>query len=109
VQITLESHDPAIHERIVSAPGAWQETVAGIRSALASPLFVMTNTTLLKDNSPYLVQTLAFLNELGVPTIGLNGLIHSGRGTCNPQALGEDELPPCWKSPRHMLPPAASA
>jgi radical SAM protein with 4Fe4S-binding SPASM domain len=93
VQITLESHDSAIHDKIVSAPGAWQETVSGIRSALASPLFVMTNTTLLKDNSAYLSQTLAFLQELGVPTIGLNGLIHSGRGAANPQALHEDELP----------------
>jgi radical SAM additional 4Fe4S-binding domain len=93
VQITLESHDPAIHDRIVSAPGAWQETVAGIRSALDSPLFVMTNTTLLKDNSAYLKQTLDFLKDLGVPTVGLNSLIHSGRGTANAQALREDGLP----------------
>lgn len=93
VQITLESHDPAIHERIVCASGAWEETVAGIRSALASPLFVMTNTTLLKENSAYLQKTLDFLKDLGVPTIGLNGLIHSGRGAANAQALREDELP----------------
>ncbi|HEX2980681.1 MAG TPA: PqqD family peptide modification chaperone, partial [Anaerolineaceae bacterium] len=47
VQITLESNDPAIHDRMVMAPGAWQETVQGLRNALASRLFVMTNTTML--------------------------------------------------------------
>ncbi len=93
VQITLESHDPSIHEHIVRASGAWEETVSGIRSALDSPLFVMTNTTLLKDNCVYLKETLDFLKDLGVPTIGLNGLIHSGRGASNTQALREDELP----------------
>src|SRR5512136_34634 len=36
VQITLESHDEAIHERMVAAPGAWRETVQGIRNALAA-------------------------------------------------------------------------
>jgi len=92
VQITLESHDAAIHNKIVSAPKAWDETVAGIRAALGTRLFVMTNTTLLRSNSPYLADTLAFLAKLGLPTIGLNGLIHSGRGAANTEALHESEL-----------------
>ena len=29
VQITLESHDPAIHDLMVASKGAWEETVAG--------------------------------------------------------------------------------
>jgi radical SAM protein with 4Fe4S-binding SPASM domain len=93
VQITLESHDPAIHNRIVVQPGAHAQTTAGIRNALATRLFVMTNTTLLRENSARLADTLAFLSELGVPTIGLNGLIHSGRGAAYSQGLSEAELP----------------
>jgi len=92
VQITLESHDPAIHNRIVANPQAWQQTTDGIRQALKTHLFLMTNTTLLAENSPYLAETLNFLSELGVPTVGLNGLIHSGRGVSNPQALQESQL-----------------
>jgi len=92
VQVTLESHDPAIHNRIVANPQAWQQTIDGIRQALKTRLFLMTNTTLLAENSPYLAETLAFLSELGVPTVGLNGLIHSGRGVSNPQALQENQL-----------------
>ena len=92
VQITLESHQPEVHNHIVASPNAWAETVAGIRAALGTRLFVMTNTTLLRSNSPYLADTLAFLAELGLPTIGLNGLIHSGRGAANTEALRESEL-----------------
>ena len=94
VQITLESHDPHIHDRMVSGPGAWHETVAGIRNALDSHLYVMTNSTLLQNNAPFLRQTLEFLASLGVPTVGLNALIYSGHGVQVGTGLSESELPP---------------
>lgn len=93
VQITLESHDPEIHDAIVAAKGAWQQTVKGIANALDTPLFVMTNTTLLRDNAPYFDKTLDFLASIGVPTVGLNGLISSGRGADFSGGLSERELP----------------
>ena len=94
VQITLESHDPEIHDAMVRRTGAWSQTVQGLKNALSSRLFVMTNTTLLQDNSPYLEQTLDFLGKLGVPTLGLNALIYSGRGLTVGKGLPEDALPP---------------
>ncbi len=98
VQVTLESHDPAIHDLMVGgnspSHGAWKQTVAGLRNALGSRLFVMTNTTLLQHNAPTLAQTLEFLSELGVPTLGLNALIYSGRGASVGTGLKEDELAP---------------
>lgn len=94
IQITLESHDPLIHDSMVHARNAWKQTVAGLQHALESPLFVMTNTTLLKENSPYLADTLAFLASLGVPTLGLNALIYSGRGLTVGTGLREEELTP---------------
>ena len=93
VQITLESHDPNIHEAMVNARGVWKQTVAGIRNALETPLFVMTNTTMLRANSPTLTQTLEFLASIGVPTVGLNALIYSGRGLTVNSGLAETELP----------------
>ena len=93
VQITLESHDEAIHDQLVAHPGAWRETVAGLRNALASRLFVMTNTTLLRENSPHLPETMRFLADLGVPTVGFNALIYSGRGASVGTGLHEAELP----------------
>ena len=93
VQITLESHQAEIHDRMVLSRGAWRQTVAGIRNALDTPLYVMTNTTLLADNTPSLRQTLDFLAELGVPTVGLNALIYSGKGRQVGSGLPEAELP----------------
>ena len=101
VQITLESHDEAIHDRMVGAPGAWKQTVAGLRNCLQSRLYVMTNTTLLAENSRHIEATLDFLAELGVPTVGLNALIYAGRGRTVGTGLHETELVPLMSLARH--------
>lgn len=95
-QITLESHLPEVHDQMVRRQGAWEETTAGIRNALATRLFVMTNTTLLQSNGApeKLTPMLAFLAELGVPTVGLNALIYSGAGRDVGTGLVEASLPP---------------
>ena len=54
----------------------------------------MTNTTMLQNNSPYLGETLDFLASQGVPTIGLNALIYSGRGASVGSGIAEKDLPP---------------
>ncbi len=94
VQITLESHLPPIHDAMVRAGGAWQDTVAGLKNVLKTRLFVMTNTTLLEDNYRNLADTLDFLADLGVPTFGLNALIYSGHGESVGTGLNEEALPP---------------
>lgn len=93
VQITLESSNPGIHDRMVASKGAWQHTIVGIRNVLGTRLFVMTNTTLLTHNTPFLAETLDFLAELGIPTVGLNALIYSGRGANVGTGLPERDLP----------------
>ena len=74
VQITVESCDEQIHNQMVCAKGAFKQTIRGLKNALASPLYVMTNTTMLKTNVHKISDTLDFLADLGVPTIGLNAL-----------------------------------
>jgi len=102
VQITVESHDPVVHDAIVCSPGAWEDTIAGVKNALASRLYVMTNTTMLQSNSPYLRETLAFLAELGVPTVGLNALIYSGKGAQVGTGLSAEALPALLTLARQM-------
>jgi radical SAM protein with 4Fe4S-binding SPASM domain len=94
VQITVESHDPWIHASMVQSPSAWYQTINGLRNALESPVFVMTNTTMLTNNVSSLETTLKFLAELGVPTVGLNALIYSGHGATVGTGLDEKELKP---------------
>ncbi len=109
VQITLESHDAAIHDRMVlpsamaasaAGSGAWADTVAGLRNVLTMRMYVMTNTTLLRHNAPFLAETLQFLADTGVPTVGLNALIYSGRGLEVDTGLAESELPPLLETAR---------
>jgi radical SAM protein with 4Fe4S-binding SPASM domain len=103
VQITLESHDPGIHDEMVAARGAWQDTVAGLKNALSTKLYVMTNTTLLKNNSARLAETLQFLSDLRVPTFGLNALIYSGKGQSVGTGLPETSLPPLLEMARNHV------
>lgn len=91
VQITVESCQPDIHNEMVGAKG-FDQTIKGLENALHSPLYVMTNTTMLRNNFDSIPVTLDFLASKGVPTIGLNALIHSGRGSSVGTGLPEWEL-----------------
>ena len=94
VQITIESSHKAVHDQMVRAAGAWDDTVAGIRNALEAGLFVMTNTTLLQANANHIEETIEFLAGLGVPTIGCNALIYSGKGKEVGTGIPEADLAP---------------
>ncbi len=94
VQFTLESRTPEIHDSMVARRGAWKQTVAGIRNALASGMFIMTNTTLLAENCGDIGATIDFLGDLGVPTVGFNALIYSGHGASVGTGLPETALAP---------------
>lgn len=102
VQITLESHDPAIHDRMVNAHGAWDETIAGLKNVIATKLYVMTNTTMLSHNCNTIAETLQFLADLGVPTVGLNALIYAGKGKTVGTGLDEKELPNLLEDARRL-------
>lgn len=102
VQITFESSDPKVHDLMVCHPGAWPETLAGIKNALASKLYVMTNTTMLTTNVSTIPSTLEFLADMGMPTVGLNALIYSGRGKNVGTGLSEAQLYPLLESAKSI-------
>ncbi len=94
VQITVESSDADIHDQMVGLKGAHKQTIQGLRNVLETPLYVMTNTTMLQDNVHTIPDTLDFLAEIGVPTVGLNALIYSGHGETVGTGLPEKDLAP---------------
>lgn len=94
VQITVESCDEQIHDQMMRAKGAFKQTIQGLKNALQARLYVMTNTTMLRTNVHTIPDTLDFLADLGVPTIGLNALIYSGQGLTVGTGLKESELQP---------------
>ncbi len=93
VQVTLHSHRPEVHDAMVAAR-SFEQTVAGIRTALETPLHVITNGTLTQANSGEIEETLTFLHDLGISTFALNGMIYSGGGDRNPDAIPQAALPP---------------
>jgi len=94
VQITVESCEADIHDEMMRSKGAFKQTIKGLKNALNSPLYVMTNTTMLRTNVDTIPDTLDFLADIGVPTIGLNALIYSGNGLTVGTGLAESELQP---------------
>ena len=93
VQITLASHDETIHNAVNGAD-AFRQTVAGIESALAEGLHAITNTTVMRQTASGIEQTVEFLHGLGLRTFAMNGMIDSGGGFRDPQAVREEELAP---------------
>ncbi len=94
VQITLESHLPAIHDQMVGVKGAWAETLAGLKRFIATDIYTITNTTLTQLNRPHITETVKFLAKLGQKQFAMNGLIYSGSGAAvaNNLAIPEEDL-----------------
>jgi radical SAM protein with 4Fe4S-binding SPASM domain len=80
IQVTLESHIPEIHNKMVGNGDAFEKTVAGIRKALELGMQVVTNTTLTKENAGTFVDLLRFGKQLGLRYMSCNHIICSGKG-----------------------------
>jgi len=99
IQVTLESHEPKIHDSMTSAEGSWNETVAGIKNIIPTQIYATTNTTLSKYNASNFLKTIDFLKKLGVAAFGCNSLIYSGKAN----AIGEEFALPL-ETLRDLLP-----
>lgn len=81
VQVTLYSHDPAVHNALVGGDHHAQ-TVQGIRNAVEAGLDISINTPLCQKNADY-GKTIAFIHDLGVRFVTLSGLICTGMAGIN--------------------------
>jgi len=94
IQITFESHDEKIHDEMVGEPGAFKETVEGIKNSVATSVYTITNTTISKKNAPGIERTVEFIRDLGVKTFAVNGIIYSGGAKTADIGFKEEELSP---------------
>lgn len=93
VQITVGSHRPDIHDRMMNA-SAFDQTILGIQRAQEAGLHTITNTTLMRMNAAEIESTINFLHALGIRTFAINGMIYSGGGFDSGQAIPEQEMQP---------------
>lgn len=81
VQVTLYSHDEAVHNALVGS-NHYADTVQGIRNTVEAGLDISINTPLCKKNADY-EKTLAFVHSLGVRFVTVSGLICTGMAGIN--------------------------
>ena len=91
IQVSVESADKTIHDKMVGVPGAWQETVTGIKNALSNRIIVTTNTTLTALNIAGFKDTIKLIHSIGITNIACNSLICSGSGCMAIKDSGLDE------------------
>jgi radical SAM protein with 4Fe4S-binding SPASM domain len=99
IQITFESVDERIHNQMAGNDQAWAETVEGIKNAIDTPIYTLTNTTLTRLNAPQIEETIEFLGSLNVEQFACNSIIYAGKGkNVSKIALSESELIPILES-----------
>lgn len=76
VQVTLYSSVKEEHE-LLTGVNAFEKTVQGIKNALETGLNVSINTPLCRINKNY-VETLRFLQGLGIKYVSCSGIIYTG-------------------------------
>lgn len=96
IQITLESHRAEVHDRITGVPGSWEESVQGLKNAIATPIYTIVNITLNQYNAKDIAETIDFLHNLGLNQFACNSLIYSGKApeVAGDFALNEADLEP---------------
>ena len=62
----LHGHTAEIHDGLTRAPGAFRQTVRGIRNVVSLGHMVITNSVITQQNAPYLPQLARLLVGLGV-------------------------------------------
>lgn len=93
VQITFYSANKEKHNKLVGADN-FDKTVEGIKNTIKADLPLSINTPLCTINQDY-VETLKFLNSLGVKYVTCSGLIITGNATkeqSKETQLSEEEL-----------------
>jgi len=92
LQVTLYSHDAAIHNALVGSEH-FHNTIQGIKNAVSAGLDISINTPLCRKNADY-EKTLEFIFSLGVRFVTISGLICTGMAGLNHNEydLSQEEL-----------------
>ncbi|MDD2709847.1 MAG: radical SAM protein [Verrucomicrobiae bacterium] len=78
-QVSLESPEEDVHDRLTQVPGSHRKTLAAIRAFRAKGVIVHTNTTINRMNRATVAQMPAFVRELGLERFSMNLIIPNGR------------------------------
>lgn len=71
LQITLTSHRPELHDRLIGRAGSWAETIAGLKNALAGDIYTVVHVIITPETAAGAAETVEYLASLGVPAVAL--------------------------------------
>ncbi len=80
--ISIHGHTERLHDSLVRTPGAFEQTVAGIRQAAALQRYgveLHTSTVITRRNLPQMASIYRFLRDLGVQQVIFNVMQANGR------------------------------
>lgn len=92
-QISLESSNPDVHDKIVGHKGAFVKTVEGFKRLKALGVHTHINTTICKDNIDSVHTLPQFAkDELGLEYQSMNMVIRTGHACDHPDEIGYTEV-----------------
>jgi len=78
-QVSIEGPNAKIHDYIVGAPGAFEQTVQGVKNLRTTDIYTHCNTTICQPNKEYLEDLVDFLaDELKLTYFSMNMVIYTG-------------------------------
>lgn len=78
-QVSIEGPNAEIHDYIVGAPGAFEQTVQGVKNLRATDIYTHCNTTICRPNKEHLDDLVDFLaDELELTYFSMNMVIYTG-------------------------------
>jgi len=78
VQVSIEGHNPEVHDRATGKLGSFDATVKGIKLLLKAGIPVHTNTTVSRINLPYLEEIVLLAKKIGLQRLSMNLVIPCG-------------------------------
>ena len=80
-QVSIEAGEEKLHDAMVDNPGAFRQTIAGIKAFRDLGIHVHTNSTVCSENYDHAEEIVQFVaTELGLRTMSMNMLIRTGLG-----------------------------
>lgn len=78
-QVSIEGADAETHDHIVGTPGAFEQTVEGIKNLRKTDIYTHCNTTICRPNVDNLEKLVDFhADELGLTYFSMNMVIYTG-------------------------------
>lgn len=86
-QVSLESSDESIHEKLTQVQGSYRRTVDAVSHLLSAGVIVHTNMTLNRVNVESAIKMPAFVRSLGLERLSMNLIIPAGTSRTTDQDI----------------------